>query len=87
MACHIIGVQGKGWKIGKLFVHCHNVVLPKNGSRHGRVLKLLAEVELEKPLIRGTNLKLADESLWVDFKYEKIPTFCFYCGILGLQES
>lgn len=77
----------RGGKIGKLFGQCHNVVIPENGSRNGRVLKLLADVDLNKPLIRGTKLMLAEESFWVNFKYEKLPTFCFYCGIVGHQEK
>lgn len=76
-----------GWKIGKIFVHCLNVIIPENGSKQGRLMKVLAEIELKKPLMRGTKLKLEDELIWVDFTYEKIPTFCFYCGIIGHQEK
>lgn len=32
-------------------------------------------------------MKLADVLILVDFKYEKIPTFYFYCGILGHQKK
>lgn len=76
-----------GWKLGSLFPKCLNVILPENGSKLGRMLKLLVEVNLSKPLLRGTKLKLEQELLWVDFKYEMLPTFCFYCGIVGHQEK
>lgn len=72
-----------GWKLSKLFPSCLNVVLPDSGSKEGRLLKLLVEVELDKPLLSGTKLKLDHEVIWVDFKYEQLPRFCYYCGRIG----
>lgn len=37
-----------GWKLGKLFPSCLNVLIPINGSKDGRMLKLLVEVALDK---------------------------------------
>lgn len=71
-----------GWKIGKLFSQCFNVIILENGSRSGKIIKLFVEVELKKSLIRGTTMKLDDELVWVEFKYEHLPTFCFYCGLI-----
>lgn len=62
---------------------CLNVILLESGSEEGKMLKLLVEVDLNKPLLRGKKLRLEDESLWVDFNYEMLPTFCFYCGLIG----
>lgn len=72
--------------MGKLFSHCMNVIIPNNGSRHGRVMKLLVEVDQGKSLLRGIKLKLDEELIWVDFCYKQLPAFCFYCGIMGHQE-
>ena len=37
-----------------------------------------------KPLRRGGFIAGTDgEHYWVDFKYERLPIFCHYCGILG----
>lgn len=41
------------------------------------------EVELDKPLLRGNKIKLGGEVLWVDFAYEMLPTFCFYCSLIS----
>lgn len=73
--------------MGKLFLNCLNVIFLENGSRHGKLLKLLVEINLNNPLLRGTKIKLENEMEWVDFQYEQLPSFCFYCGILGHQEK
>lgn len=44
------------------------------------------EFELDKTILRGTKIKPEREMVWVDFKYELLSTFCFYCGILGYSE-
>lgn len=36
-------------------------------------------MDLSKPLSRGRRLKIGERSLWIPFKYEKIPKFCFRC--------
>lgn len=75
-----------GWKIGKLFKSCSNVIVSETGSKNGRVMKLLVDIDLGKPLLRGTKIKLETKTVWVDFRYEQLPTFCFYCRKVGHQE-
>lgn len=41
-----------GWKLGKLFHCCLNVILLENGSKEGRILKLFVELKLDCPLLR-----------------------------------
>lgn len=50
------------------------------------MLKLLIEIDLGKPLLRGSNIKLETELVWVDFQYENLPNFYFYCGVVGHSE-
>lgn len=57
------------------------------GGKGGKLLKLLVEVELDKTLLRGTNLKLEGEMVWVDFRYKQLPTFCFYYGNIWHSEK
>ncbi|CAH9118931.1 unnamed protein product [Cuscuta epithymum] len=38
-------------------------------------------MEVDKSLKKGTNLKKDGKSFWVDFKYERLPNFCFICGL------
>lgn len=59
------------------------MIILENGSKEGMLLKLLIELNLDVPLLRGTTLKLNEEAHWVDFKYKQLPSFCFYCGLIG----
>lgn len=59
-------------------------------SPHGREAKMIAgdflrvrvEVDVSKPLCRGRKVILDDEEeVWVSFRYEKLPNFCYWCGM------
>lgn len=65
------------WKLGRIFNKCHKVVIPEAGSKDVRYAKLLVEVDLTKPLIRGTKLRCNGKMRWVEFKYD-LTLFCFY---------
>lgn len=56
------------------------------GGKEGRHLKLLVELDLRKPLVQSTKLKSKNCETWVQFKYEQLPTFCYYCGYIGHNE-
>lgn len=58
----------------------------ETGSKEGRLLKSLVEVDLTKPLMRGTKIRLEEEYVWVNFKYEQLPQFYYYCGCIGRPE-
>lgn len=46
--------------------------------------RIRIELEVTKPLKKGMRIK-KDDGEWVrvEFKYERLPTFCFICGVLG----
>lgn len=64
-----------------------NVILPENRSKQDRLVKILVEIVLNKPLLRGTKIILDGEQEWIEFKYELLPSLCFYCGLIGNQEK
>lgn len=74
MAERIGNLVGKYEEADKLETH-----------RLGKFLRLKVSIDLKKPLKRGTVLRFQGKDLRVDFKYERLPTFCFVCGMIGHQ--
>ena len=49
-----------------------------------KYMRVRVEIPLNKPLQRGRYLLNGEgEKVWVTFKYERLPTVCYKCGILG----
>ena len=46
-------------------------------------MQVRVALRISKPLRRGFIARTDGERYWVDFKYERLPIFCHYCGILG----
>lgn len=61
-------------------------VIPESGSKKGKYLKIVAEINLEKPLLRGSKIRYNDKEVWVEFKYENMSIFCFYYGRMDHRE-
>lgn len=72
-----------GMKFKNLFANMLDVLIPESGSKKGRFLKILAEVNLDKSLLKGSKIHFNGQEVWADFKYEHLATFCFYCGRVG----
>lgn len=46
------------------------------------------KIDITKPLKRRMKLRKAGgEWIWITFKYENVPMFCFICGIIGHSEK
>ncbi|XP_023882345.1 uncharacterized protein LOC111994694 [Quercus suber] len=53
-------------------------------SDQAKYMRIRVEVQLNKPLRRGGYVTDSVGSKhWVTYKYERLPTFCFFCGKLG----
>lgn len=51
----------------------------KEGVCHLKVI-----LDVQKPMLRGLFVSIeVQENVWIPFKYEMLPTFCFGCGRLG----
>ena len=50
----------------------------------GTFLRVKVEVDVSKPLCKGRKVALNDDTkIWVSFKYEKLPNFCYWCGMVS----
>ncbi len=49
----------------------------------GQAMRIRVSVDITKPLCRGRRAKLEkDKETWISFKYERLPNFCYWCGLL-----
>ena len=56
-------------------------------SKQAKFMRVWVDLPITKLLRRGGNIVNSNgEKFWVSFKYERLPTFCFRCGILGHDE-
>lgn len=47
-------------------------------------MKVRVALPIAKPLHRGNYIAGPDgERTWIQFKYERLPVFCHFCGLLG----
>ena len=55
---------------------------------NGVIVKALVWMNVGKPLKKGSNAgSRKDGNFWVDFKYERLAQFCYYCGMIGHEEK
>jgi hypothetical protein len=54
----------------------------KDGIGCGEFLHVKIMIDLYKPLSRGRMLKFEVKSSLIGFKYERLPKFCFQCGVI-----
>nr|POE99950.1 hypothetical protein CFP56_68859 [Quercus suber] len=60
---------------------------PKSGLAWRPILRIRVDIDITKPLMRGKMVQIEGmEKGWVHFKYERLPIYCYRCGILGHQE-
>lgn len=71
-----------GTKIGASMGAVEEVEVEEDGIGWGRYLRIRVHVDLTKPLEWGRTLQRGGRPIWVNFKYEKLPMFCFYCGCI-----
>jgi hypothetical protein len=66
-----------GFSIGSSVGVVKEVDVAKDGVGWGEFLRVQIILDLSKPLHRGRTIRVQDKFIWVSFKFEKIPKFCF----------
>lgn len=47
-------------------------------------MRIRVLIDVRMPLKRKMKIRKGNsDDIWVDFRYERLPTFCFFCGIIG----
>lgn len=47
-------------------------------------MRIRVDLQLDEPLRHGGKIaRMEGEKFWVNFEYERLPTFCFICGRMG----
>ncbi|WOG91293.1 hypothetical protein DCAR_0310541 [Daucus carota subsp. sativus] len=50
--------------------------------------RIKVAIDVNKPLKSKMRIKRAGgDWLWINFKYERLPSFCFFCGVIGHSEK
>ena len=63
------------------------VDVDKKGFCLGEYLRIRVSLDLTQPLCRGRRVRIGDTvTKWVDFKYERLPIFCYWCGKVDHDE-
>jgi hypothetical protein len=71
-----------GHKIGSLIGTVEEVDVFDGEAGWGEYLRVRVMMDVTKPLARGRMLHLKGQSVWIEFKYERLPRFCFHCGVI-----
>lgn len=73
-----------GGRIGELLEVDNRV----EGGEQGRFIRIMVRLELNAPLKRGGNIVCGGgRKVWVAYKYERLLSFCFYCGRVDHEEN
>lgn len=74
-------------RIGGTLGTVEKVDVDEKGFCLGGFLRIRVSMDISSPLCRGRMVRLSGPSLtWVDFKYERLPIFCYWCGMVDHDE-
>ena len=73
-----------GWAIGSSVGLVLDVDVPESGVQWGKCLRVRVRIDATKRLVRGKKITIEEgDSRWVSFKFERLPNFCYRCGLLN----
>ncbi|XP_039155682.1 uncharacterized protein At4g02000-like [Eucalyptus grandis] len=69
-------VAGLAERVGRVV----EIKMGNSGSGPQKAGKVRVEIDLNSPLKSGAILDIRKKKLWVEFKYERLPHYCYTCG-------
>ncbi|CAI9767814.1 unnamed protein product [Fraxinus pennsylvanica] len=83
--CHDLPFAGMNQKtgneIGSLLGKVLIVDMDSSGVSVGEFLRIKVLINISKPISRGRFLNIGGTKHWIPFKYERLPNFCYHCGL------
>ena len=77
-----------GQDIGRSLGRLIEVDKRASQSDQAKFLRIRVDLPIEKPLRRGGHIvNKSGEKFWINFRYERLPTFCYLCGLLGHDDK
>ncbi|XP_073017758.1 uncharacterized protein [Primulina eburnea] len=72
-------------KLGNHLGVVEEIDTKENGFAMGRYARVKVRIDISKPLKQHIRLSLAsdEDEVFVIFSYERLPDFCYNCGIIG----
>jgi len=77
-----------GYSIWATIGSVESVDADEKGFCLGNYMRIRVTIDISNPLCRGRKVRLGGLSqFWVDFKYERMPIFCYLCGMVTHDEN
>ena len=85
----LLGCMGQaiGKRIGETADRVEMVDVGVNGIGWSKFLQVKILLELNKLLPKGRKINIQGKSVWVTFQYERLPKFCYACGIISHEKT
>lgn len=58
-------------------------VIPPKGEYYQAYIQVKVQIDISEPIVQGMFLRMANGvSKWISFTYERLPVYCYLCGII-----
>ncbi|KAL3498159.1 hypothetical protein ACH5RR_040891 [Cinchona calisaya] len=81
----ILGFKEVRKENGIVFKEVRKMIILEIGGNKGRHMKVLDAVEVNKPLHRGSIMRIPKIAKWIEFKYENAWIFAVSVVLLGVE--
>ncbi|XP_059429203.1 uncharacterized protein LOC132163020 [Corylus avellana] len=71
-----------GQRLGASVGEVEDVDVSEDGEGWGEYLRVKIKISTLKPLAKGRMLRMKGKEIWIPFQYEKVPKYCFRCGLI-----